>query len=110
MQLDPGPGKAEVPTVQDQSEQNPPEQDQPEPNPFERILLIVGAVLVVGGVAAAFWANSVNYYPGTIGNPWTWQQLLQSAAWSVSGPMSTAGLAMGVGVLFRRAMSWKPSE
>ncbi len=82
----------------------------PEPNPFERTLLVIGAALVVSGIAAAFWANSVNYqyYPTSDGM--TWQQIVQSAAWSLSAPMVTAGLAIGVGILFRRAITWKPPE
>jgi hypothetical protein len=87
-----------------------PERDRPDPNPFERTLLVIGVVLVVGGIAAAFWANSVNVVYGALANPWTWQQLLQSAAWTLSAPMVTAGLAIGVGILFRRAIDWKPPE
>lgn len=82
----------------------------PEPNPLERILLVIGAVLVAGGVAVAFWANSLNFQYTSFGNGLSWQQLLQSAAWSLSAPMVTVGLAIGVGVLFRRAFSWKPPE
>jgi hypothetical protein len=94
----------------DLPEQDLPKPDLPEPNPFERTLLGAGAVLLVGGVATAFWASSINYYPSTLGSPWTWQQLLQSAAWALSAPMATAGLAIGVGVLFRRAITWRPPE
>ncbi len=87
-----------------------PEPELPEPNPFERALLVIGAALVVGGIAVAFWANNVNVVYGALANPWTWQQLLQSAAWTLSAPMVTAGLAIGVGILFRRAIDWKPPE
>lgn len=104
----------------DSPEPDQPEPDLPEPdlagpnlagpNPFERTLLVIGAALVVGGIAVAFWANSVNVVYGALANPWTWQQLLQSAAWTLSAPMVTAGLAIGVGILFRRAIDWKPPE
>ncbi|MEO6942021.1 MAG: hypothetical protein ABI238_02980 [Terrimesophilobacter sp.] len=83
--------------------------DEPfEPNPFERTLWSVAGVLVVGGIAAAFWANGVNYYGS--GTAWTLQQMLQSSAWSLSGPAVTVGLAIGVGLLFRRAIGWTPPE
>jgi hypothetical protein len=92
-------------------EAEPDEQVIPlEPNPFERTLLVIGAVLVIGGIAAAFWANSVNYqyYPTSDGM--TWQQIVQSAAWSLTAPMVTVGLALGVGVMFRRAIAWEPPK
>ena len=92
------------------SESNASESDLPVPNPLERMLLVVGAVLVVGGIAAAFWANSLNYQYASFGNGLSWQQLLQAAAWALSAPMVTAGLAVGVGILFRRAIAWKPPE
>jgi hypothetical protein len=98
------------PLATEPSNADPSDADLPEPNPFERTLLGAGAVLVVGGVATAFWASSINYYPSALGSPWTWQQLLQSAAWALSAPMVTAGLAIGVGILFRRAITWRPSE
>ena len=82
----------------------------PEPNPFERTLLIVGAGLILGGIAAAWWANSINFARSAIGSPWTWQELLQTAGWNLSAPMVTVGLAIGVGILFRRAITWKPPE
>lgn len=88
---------------------NPPDdsEDQAvESNPFERILVVVGAVLVVGGVAMAFWANGVNYSHSAIGSPWTWQDLLQTTAWTLAAPTVTIGLAIGVGLLFRRAITW----
>lgn len=77
-----------------------------EPNPFERILWIVAAVLLIGGIAVTIWSNSVNYY--TVGSEYTWQQVLQQSAWSLSTPMITIGLATGVGLLFRRAAHWRP--
>jgi hypothetical protein len=92
------------------SEADPLEPEPPEPNPFERTLLVLGAALIVGGIAAAFWANNVNVVYGALAHPLSWQQLLQSAAWSLSAPMVTAGLATGVGILFRRAIAWKPPE
>lgn len=82
--------------------------DEIESNPFERTLLVVAAVLVVGGVAAAFWANSLNYY-GT-GSAWDWGQILQSSAWALSSPMITAGLGTAIGLLFRRAITWRAPE
>lgn len=89
---------------------SPPESDPPEPNPLERTLLVIGAVLVLGGIAIAFWANSLNYQYIPSGNGLSWQQLLQSAAWALTAPMVTVGLAIGVGVMFRRAIAWKPPE
>ena len=79
-----------------------------EPNPFERILWIVAAALVIGGIAVTFWSNSVSYY--TEGAEYTWQQVLQQSAWSLSTPMITIGLATAVALLFRRAAQWRPGE
>ncbi|HEU4848811.1 MAG TPA: hypothetical protein VFS93_00180 [Terrimesophilobacter sp.] len=92
------------------SETNASESDPPEPNPLERTLLVIGAVLVGGGVAVAYWANGLNYQYPSFGTGLSWQQLLQAAAWALSAPMVTAGLAIGVGILFRRAITWKPPE
>lgn len=89
-------------------EEGEPVEVGPDPNPFERTLWVFAAVLIVGGVAVAFWANSLNYY-GT-GDAWNWQEIIQSSGWALSGPMVTVGLATGVGLLFRRAMSWSPPE
>lgn len=77
-----------------------------EPNPFERILWMVTAGLVLGGIAITFWSNSANYYAS--GSEWTWQQVLQQSSWALSTPMITIGLATGVGLLFRRAANWRP--
>ena len=75
-----------------------------EANPFEPMLWIVAAVLVVVGAAATFWANSVAFSrPGSM---LEWQQILQSSAWALSTPMITVGLGTGVGLLFRRALAW----
>lgn len=82
--------------------------DEHGPNPFERTLWVVAAVFVVAGAAAAFWANSQNFYGE--GSSWLFPQMFQSSAWALSGPMVTVGLAIGVGLLFRRAISWKPWE
>lgn len=77
-------------------------------NPFERTLLVIALALIVGGVAAAFWANSLNFFGP--GSTWDWGQLLQSSAWALSAPMVTAGLGMAIGLLFRRAIVWESSE
>lgn len=82
--------------------------DEVEPNPFERTLWVVALVLVVGGVAAALWANSFNYESAI--NAWGWQQIIRVTAWSLTTPMITVGLATGVGLLFRRAITWKPDR
>src|SRR5690606_25965244 len=59
----------------------------PEPNPFERTLWIVAALFVIGGVAAAYWANSLNYFgPNDV---WNWKQIIQSSGWALSSPMIT---------------------
>ena len=86
----------------------PIREPEPEPNPFERILWIFAAVLVVAGVAVAYWANSFNFMGNS--SDWSWPQMLQSSAWALSGPMVTVGLAAAVGLLFRRAVTWKPQE
>lgn len=78
----------------------------PEPHPFERTLWAVAAGLVVVGVVVAFWANSDE---GT-GAVWGWPQVLRSSAWVLVTPMVTVGLAVGVGLLFRRAITWKSEE
>ncbi|MBB5632990.1 hypothetical protein BKA04_001213 [Cryobacterium mesophilum] len=104
------PEQRDTPLESDPPEPNPPEPDPPEPNPLERTLLVAGAVLVFGGIAIAFWANSVNYQYNSFGNGLSWQQLLLAAAWSLTAPMVTVGLAIGVGVMFRRAIAWKPPE
>jgi hypothetical protein len=76
-----------------------------EPNPFERILGVVAAVLVIAGVALTFWANSTSYNgPGDV---WGWQQIVQASVWALSSPMITVGLATGVALVFRRAITWK---
>ncbi len=77
-------------------------------NPFERTLWMVAVVLVIGGIAAALWANSFNYTHA--GNEWGWQEMLRSSAWALTTPMITVGLATGVGLLFRRAITWKPVQ
>lgn len=82
--------------------------EEREPNPFERTLWVVAAILVVGGVALAYWANSLNFRGG--GSDWTWPLMIQSSMWALSGPMVTVGLATAVGLLFRRAITWKPPE
>lgn len=81
-----------------------------EQNPFELILWIMAAGLVIGGVAFAYWASSLNYMYVPDGAGWSWQQMLQSSGWALSGPMVTVGLATVVGLFFRRAMTWKPPE
>lgn len=83
-------------------------EEEVEPNPFERTLIGVAVFLVVGGAAAAFWANSLNYY-GT-GGAWDWMQILQSSAWALSSPMIMAGLGTAIGLLFRRAVAWRAPE
>lgn len=82
----------------------------PEPNPFERTLWVIAAVLIIGGVAAAFWANGLNYSQSAIDGGWTWPRIIQNSGWALSGPMVTIGLATGVGLLFRRAITWSPPE
>ncbi|HMM82418.1 MAG TPA: hypothetical protein PJ998_04505 [Terrimesophilobacter sp.] len=91
-------------------EEAEPAEVGPDPNPFERTLWVFAAVLIVGGVAVAFWANGLNYSQSAIDGGWTWPRILQSSGWALSGPMVTVGLATGVGLLFRRAMSWSPPE
>ena len=82
--------------------------EEREPNPFERTLWVVAAVFVLGGASAAFWANSQNFYG--LGTDWLWPQMFQSSAWALSGPMVTVGFAIGVALIFRRAISWKSWE
>lgn len=77
-----------------------------EPNPFERTLGVVAAVLVIAGVALTFWANSASY--NGPGDTWGWQQIVQASVWALSSPMITVGLATGVALVFRRAITWRP--
>lgn len=95
-----------MPTEPAHTEPEPGIADEVEPNPFERTLWVVALVLVVGGVAAALWANSFNYEAAI--NAWGWQQIIRVSAWALTTPMTTVGLATGVGLLFRRAITWKP--
>lgn len=81
-----------------------------ERNPFERTLWIAAAVLVIGGAALTYWANSVNVYYTTPSVDTPWDAILQQSAWSFSQPMITVGLGTAVALLFRRAAAWKSAE
>lgn len=82
----------------------------PDPNSFEKTLAATGLILVVGGVAVSMWANSFNYSRSPFGGPLTLLELLQTSGWTLSAPMVTTGLAILVGLIFRRALTWKPGE
>ncbi|MBX3091675.1 MAG: hypothetical protein KF801_04115 [Cryobacterium sp.] len=107
--------KSDIPDEADESKESdePGEPDSGSPDehdPFERTLWVVAIALVVGGVVAAYWANGINYAQSAIGTPWTWQSIVQSSGWALSSPMITIGLALAVGLLFRRAMTWRPPK
>lgn len=91
-------------------DESEPVEADPDPNPFERALWVFAAVLIVGGVAVAFWANGLNYSQSAVDGGWTWPRIVQSSGWALSGPMVTVGLATGIGLLFRRAITWRPPE
>lgn len=97
-----------VPPVVDAAAAEPGQRQPAEPNPFERTLAVIAAGLVIVGVGAIFWANNSNY--NGPGETWSWHQALQSLVWALSPPMITVGLATGVGLLFRRAIAWRPRE
>lgn len=82
----------------------------PNHNPFEKTLAVVGFILVVGGVAVSMWANSFNYSRSPGGGPLTLPELFQTSGWTLSAPMVTTGLAILVGLIFRRAVTWRPGE
>lgn len=104
----PRPAESEPPVVDAAAAAGQPGAGPVQPNPFERTLGVIAAGLVIVGVGAIFWANNSNY--NGPGETWGWHQALQSLVWALSSPMITVGLATGVGLLFRRAITWRPRE
>lgn len=95
-----------VPPVADAAAAEQGQRQPVQSNPFERTLGVIAAALVIAGIGGTFWANNTSY--NGPGDTWDWQQLLQSLVWALSSPMITVGLATGVGLLFRRAIAWRP--
>lgn len=89
----------------------PPLRDTPPPlrtNPYVYALGIMGVLFVVGGIGIELWASysSMSASGGYEGTPVS-TMIAQNAAYVVTGPLITVGLAILAGLLFFAGVRWR---